>query len=128
MTIVGVGLDLVKIARVQAIAERWRERFLTRLYTEAEQTYCFKRAAPYASLAARFAVKEAVLKALGTGWSDGIRWVDIQVLNDLHGRPVATVGGRVADLLREAGVTGIHISLSHDADYAVAQAVLTKDS
>jgi holo-[acyl-carrier protein] synthase len=128
MTIVGIGLDLVKIARVQALAERWRERFLERLYTESERRYCFERAAPYASMAARFAVKEAVLKALGTGWSAGIRWVDIQVLNDAQGRPVATADGRVGALLREAGVTGIHVSVSHDADYAVAQAILTKES
>jgi holo-[acyl-carrier protein] synthase len=128
MTIVGIGLDLVKIARVQAIAERWRERFLERLYTEAERRSCFERASPYASLAARFAVKEAVLKALGTGWSAGIRWVDIQVLNDAQGKPVATAAGRVGALLREAGVTAIHISVSHDADYAVAQAILTKES
>jgi holo-[acyl-carrier protein] synthase len=128
MMIVGIGLDLVKIARVQALAERWRERFLERLYTESERRYCFERAAPYASMAARFAVKEAVLKALGTGWSAGIRWVDIQVLNDAQGRPVATADGRVGALLREAGVTGIHVSVSHDADYAVAQAILTKES
>jgi holo-[acyl-carrier protein] synthase len=125
--IVGIGLDLVKIARLQAIAERWRDRFLVRLYTEAERRYCFRRASPYASLAARFAAKEAVLKALGTGWSAGIRWVDIQVLNDAQGKPVATAAGRAGALLREAGVTGIHISLSHDADYAIAQAILTRE-
>ena len=72
-------------------------------------------------------MKEAVLKALGTGWSGGIRWVDIQVLNDPAGRPVATANGRVEALLQEAGVTGIHISLSHDADYAIAEAILTAD-
>jgi holo-[acyl-carrier protein] synthase len=66
------------------------------------------------------------LKALGTGWSDGIRWQDIQVLNDRTGQPRATVTGRVKTLMRRAGVTNIHISLSHDTDYAVAQAVLTK--
>lgn len=127
MTIVGIGLDLVKVDRVRALAERWQDRFLSRLYTEAERQACLKKAAPYASLAARFAAKEAVLKALGTGWSEGISWRDIQVLNDRTGRPQATVTGRVRTLMRRAGVTGIHLSLSHDADYAVAQAVLVKD-
>lgn len=125
MRIVGIGLDLVKIERIHALAERWQERFLGRLYTETERRYCFERAAPYASLAARFAAKEAVLKALGTGWTAGVSWQDIQVVNDGHGRPSALVQGRAGDLLREAGVTDIHLSLSHDADYAVAQVVLT---
>ncbi|MBM4124650.1 MAG: holo-[acyl-carrier-protein] synthase [Nitrospira sp.] len=127
MTIVGVGLDLVKITRIQALAERWQDRFLHRLYTDEERRYCLKRASPYASLAGRFAAKEAVLKALGTGLAGGIRWVDIQVLNDPNGKPVATVSGRAETLLREAGVTGIHVSLSHDADYAIAEAVLTRE-
>lgn len=127
MKIVGIGLDLVKITRIRSLMERWQDRFLQRLYTEEERRYCLKRASPYASLAGRFAAKEAVLKALGTGWADGIRWVDIQVLNDKNGKPVATVTGRAETLLHEAGVTGIHVSLSHDADYAIAEAVLTRE-
>lgn len=128
MRIIGIGLDLVKIERIRALAERWRERFLERLYTEAERRYCFERVSPYASLAGRFAAKEAILKAMGTGWSAGISWQDIQVVNDRSGKPVAQVQGRAGALLREAGVTDIHISLSHDADYAIAQVVLTKES
>ena len=127
MRIVGIGLDLVKIARIHGLVDRWQERFLSRLYTDAERHYCFKRASPYASLAGRFAVKEAVVKALGTGWSAGIRGLDIQVLTDANGKPVAKVDGRAATLLRDAGVTDIHVSLSHDADYAIAQVVLTAD-
>ena len=127
MKIVGIGLDLVKITRIRSLMERWQDRFLQRLYTEEERRYCLKRASPYASLAGRFAAKEAVLKALGTGWTDGIRWVAIQVLNDKNGKPVATVTGRAETLLREAGVTGILVSLSHDADYAIAEAVLTRE-
>ncbi|MDA2911160.1 MAG: holo-ACP synthase [Nitrospirales bacterium] len=127
MAIVGIGLDLVRIARIRSLTERWQERFLNRLYTDEERHYCFRRALPYASLAGRFAAKEAILKALGTGWSVGVRWLDIQVLNDSAGRPVATVYGRVADLTREHHVTGIHVSLSHDDEYAIAEAVLTND-
>ncbi|WP_447974875.1 holo-ACP synthase [Nitrospira sp. Kam-Ns4a] len=128
MTIVGIGLDLVKIARIRALAETWQARFLDRVYTEAERAYCLQRAAPYASLAGRFAAKEALLKALGTGWAGGVSWRDIQVLNDAAGRPRAVVGGRTEALLREAGVTAIHVSLSHDGDYAMAQVVLARDS
>ncbi len=128
MKIVGIGLDLVKIARIRALTERWDERFLRRLFTEAERRECLARPSPHASLAGRFAVKEAVLKALGTGWAVGVKWVDIQVLNDDGGRPVATVGGGVEALTRKAGVTQIHVSISHDGDYAIAQVVLTNDS
>ena len=127
MSIVGIGLDLVSIARVRSIAERRKDRFLNRLFTEEERAYCLSRASPYASFAGRFAAKEAILKALGTGWSAGVSWLDITVLNDSAGRPSATVRGRVAELTRKAGVTNIYVSLSHDAEYAIAEAVLTKD-
>jgi holo-[acyl-carrier protein] synthase len=127
MSIVGIGLDLVKIVRIRTMTDRWQERFLHRLYTDAERRYCFSLASPYPSLAGRFAVKEAILKALGTGWTGGVRWVDIQVLNDPSGKPVATVQGRTGALMREAGVTGIHVSLSHDAEYAIAEAILTRE-
>jgi holo-[acyl-carrier protein] synthase len=125
--ICGIGIDLVRVERVRAITERWQARFLDRFYTQAERRACMNKAAPYASLAARFAAKEAVFKALGTGWSDGVSWRDIQVLNDRSGRPRATVSGRLKTLMKRAGVTGIHVSLSHDADYAVAEAVLTRN-
>ena len=128
MSIVGIGLDLVKIARIQALAERWQDRFLHRIYTDAERRTCLERASPYASLAGRFAAKEAVLKALGTGWSEGLSWHDIQILNDGRGRPVVSVHGKADALVRLAGVTHIHVSLSHDSEYAVAQAILTADS
>lgn len=127
MRVIGIGLDLVKIDRIRHLTERWQERFLNRLYTDAERHYCLKRPSPYASLAGRFAVKEAMVKALGTGWSAGIRWTDIQVMPNRSGQPVATADGRTAVLLHQAGVTGIHVSLSHDADYAVAQVLLTAD-
>jgi holo-[acyl-carrier protein] synthase len=128
MKIIGIGLDMIRIDRVRVASERWKDRFLLRVFTETERRYCFERTFPYASLAARFAVKEAVLKALGTGWSQGIRWLDIEVQNDPFGRPSASVGGRTRQLLHERGATGVHISLSHDGEYAVGEAVLTADS
>lgn len=127
MQIFGIGLDLVKISRIQSLVERWQDRFLLRLYTDAERELSLKRASPYTFFAGRFAAKEAILKALGTGWSNGVSWLDIQVINDSTGRPIATVAGRTAMLAREAGITDIHVSLSHDADYAIAEAILTKD-
>lgn len=128
MSIVGIGLDLVKIARVEAMARRWQDRFLQRVYTEDEQRASFRRASPYASLAGRFAAKEAMLKALGTGWAAGVSWRDIQVLNEVGGRPVATVRGRTGVLVQQAGVTRIHVSLSHDGDYAMAEVILTNET
>ena len=128
MSIVGIGLDLVKISRIEAIARRWQDRFLQRVFTEDECHVSFSRACPYASLAGRFAAKEAMLKALGTGWSAGVSWRDIQVLNDIGGKPVATARGRTAVLAQQAGVTRIHVSLSHDGDYAIAEVILTNDT
>jgi holo-[acyl-carrier protein] synthase len=128
MSIVGIGLDLVNIARVEAIARRWQDRFLQRVYTEDERRASFDRPWPYASLAGRFAAKEAMLKALGTGWSDGVSWQDIQVLNEVGGRPVATIRGRTGMLAQQAGVTRIHVSLSHDGDYAIAEVILTNET
>jgi holo-[acyl-carrier protein] synthase len=128
MSIVGIGLDLVNIARVEAMARRWQDRFLERVYTEDERRSSFGRPSPYASLAGRFAAKEAMLKALGTGWSGGVSWQDIQVLNEMGGRPVATVQGRTGILAQQAGVTRIHVSLSHDGDYAIAEVILTNET
>jgi holo-[acyl-carrier protein] synthase len=128
MKIIGIGLDLIRIDRVRLLAERWKDRFLQRVFTETERRYCFGCSSPYPSLAARFAVKEAVLKALGTGWSQGVRWLDIEVRNDAAGRPLVSVGGRTQQLLFQRGATQIHISLSHDGDYAVGEAILTGDA
>jgi holo-[acyl-carrier protein] synthase len=127
MSIIGIGVDLVHITRIRQMTERWQTRFLHRLYTEEERRLSSRRVSPYAFLAGRFAAKEAILKALGTGWSVGVGWLNIEVLNDETGRPCATVNGRAETLLREAGVTGILVSLSHDGEYAVAEALLIKD-
>jgi holo-[acyl-carrier protein] synthase len=127
VAVVGIGIDLVKVDRIRNLVLRWQDRFLNRLFTEEERRECFRRAAPYPSLAARFAAKEAVLKALGTGWSEGIRWMDIQVVNDASGKPVVQVAGRVETLIRQAAASRIHLSLAHDGDYAMAEAVLTRE-
>lgn len=124
--IAGIGIDLVKIKRIQEAVQRWDKRFLNRVFTPLEQRYCFARLDPYPHLAGRFGVKEAVFKALGTGWRKGVRWTEIEVLNDPQGKPVASVTGGVKQRMADLGVTEIHVSISHDTDYAIAQVVLVK--
>ena len=80
--IVSIGIDLVRIDRLQSIATRWDDRFLARVYTQAERDACFARAIPFSALAGRFALKEAMFKALGTGWGAGVRWVEVEVYTD----------------------------------------------
>ena len=122
--IYGVGVDLVKIPRIKEAVKRWDRRFLNRIFTPIEQEYSYRQKQPFLHLAGRFAVKEAVLKALGTGLSSGIRWVEIEVVNQPSGKPEVRVSGKVKTLMRQRGVKEIYVSISHDTDYSVGQAVL----
>jgi holo-[acyl-carrier protein] synthase len=124
--IVGIGIDLVKISRIQEAVQRWDKRFLNRVFTPLEQQYCYARLDPYPHFSGRFAVKEAVFKAMGTGWRSGIRWSEIQVLNDNKGKPAVSVSGKIKQVMSDLGVTEIHVSISHDTDYAIGQVVLYK--
>ena len=124
--IVSIGIDLVRIDRLQSIAQRWENRFLARVYTRSERDACFARATPFPALAGRFALKEAVLKALGTGWSAGISWLDIEISTDTAGKPMIHASGTVKTLLESKQVSTIHASTSHDAHYAIGQVILTK--
>jgi holo-[acyl-carrier protein] synthase len=124
--IIGIGIDLVRVRRIRAAAERWRERFLNRVFTPSERAYAFDCARPYPRLAARFAAKEAVFKALATGWSDGVRWTDVEVAHTATGAPTVQVHGRLQRLLRQRGVSEIRLSLSHDGDYSLAQVILVR--
>lgn len=126
--IVGSGIDLVQINRIRQATERWRERFLNRVFTPAERTYAFRFAHPYPRLAARFAAKEALLKALGTGLSAGTRWTEIEILSGQAGPPTVRVSGTVESLIRRLGVRDIRLSLSHDGDYSIAQVILVAES
>lgn len=120
--ILGIGIDIIEIARVRTALGR--PGLAGRVFTAAEQSYCDSRGAQrFASYAARFAGKEAVLKALGTGLVKG-RWLDVEILPDAAGRPVASLAGYFSELAAALGVAGIHISLSHARDYAAAQAIL----
>ncbi len=116
-----VGVDIIEIERVAAVIERWRERFLTRVYTEAELRYCRGR---IPELAVRFAGKEAITKALGTGIL-GLAWREMEILADPLGKPTVTLHGRARARAESVGLVQFAISLSHSRDYAVAMVVAT---
>jgi len=126
--IYGIGVDLVKVQRIELAVKRWDRRFLDRIFTPIEQAYCYRHKKPMIHLAGRFAVKEAVLKALGTGLSLGIRWIEIEVVNRTNGQPTVRVSGKVEKLMRENHVEAIHVSISHDTDYSIGEAVLSTAS
>jgi holo-[acyl-carrier protein] synthase len=115
------GIDIVEVKRVKRLVERWGDRFLHRVFTPIEINYCKGKSSPEQSLAARFAAKEAILKAIGTGLSQGIRWTSMEIVNDKNGRPSVNLGKRIKDKI---GDKRILISMSHIKEYAVAQAIL----
>lgn len=123
--IVGIGIDLVKISRIQKAGKN-NAAFLERVFTERERAYCSRQKYPAQHYAARFASKEALLKAFGTGWSAGMKWTDIEVLHGEGGGPIVNIIGRVKDLADLKGVKQILLSYSHDEGYAVAQAILVE--
>lgn len=122
--IVGIGVDVVSVARIEHSIGRHGHAFLARVFTPAEIAYCEAHREKYSRYAARFAAKEAVMKALGTGWRQGIRWVDVEVLNEDSGRPVLRLAGRCRQLAEALGVRHLHVSLTHDHQVAIAQVVL----
>ena len=124
--VVGIGIDLVEIHRMKKAVEN--PLFVQRVFTSAEQTYCISRGRQgAASYAARFAAKEAVMKALGTGLAGGGTWQDVEVLPDDQGKPVMKLTGYFAQLAESLGVAQIFVSLSHAQEYAVAQVLLWRD-
>jgi holo-[acyl-carrier protein] synthase len=122
----GLGVDIVEIDRMRTALTR-HPRMRERIFSEAERAYCDKRNKPEIHYAMRFAAKEAVLKALGTGFSNGIRFTDVEVLRDDRGRPVPKLSGRAAEYAAEAGVLELHLSLSFTHANAVASAVAITD-
>ena len=121
----GIGIDITEVSRIESLAEQ-HEQFLTRVYTEREINYCSRKKNKYQHFAARFAAKESVLKALGVGWAQDIKWTDIEVVNDSYGRPRINTYGAVKKLLEQREVKEILISLSHISHYAIASAQLVK--
>jgi holo-[acyl-carrier protein] synthase len=122
-SITGLGVDIVEIDRMRLALER-HPRMKERIFSAEERAYCDARNRPYIHYATRFAAKEAVLKALGMGFSGGIRFTDVEVLRDERGRPVPRLTGRAAEIAAEAGVVEMHLSLSFTHTTAVASAVV----
>jgi len=123
--ILGIGIDLVKVDRIEQALSRWAEGFTMRVFTEGELRYCMGQKRPAQHLAARFGVKEAVMKAFGTGWSGGVSWKDVEVTRDASGRPAVQLDGKLKELAGSMGVKETLVSFTHDGSYAVAQAILT---
>ena len=109
---------------MEEVFVRRGERFRARVFTEGEITYCERRASKLASYAARFAAKEAAMKALGTGWADGVGWVDIEVISEANGAPALQLHGRALERMRELGAIKAHISLTHSGNLAIAEVLL----
>jgi len=122
--IIGSGIDLVEIERIQHSMDRYGQRFLDRVYTAAEQAYCLRRRKAAESLAARFAAKEAGAKALGTGISRGVNWLEIEVLREPGGRPSLRFHGRAAEIAARLGARHAALSITHTATLAMASVVL----
>lgn len=122
--IVGLGTDMIEIARVQQSMDRFGERFLSRVYTTAEIAYCRRKKNAAESFAARFAAKEAAAKALGTGISRGVSWLEIEVTRERSGKPGLQLSGRAAELACELGVTRFTVSLTHGRELAMAVVLL----
>lgn len=125
--IVGMGVDIAETPRIAQTLKRHGERFLKRLYTSQEIAYCEKFRNKAERYAARFAAKEAAFKALGTGWREGIRWLDVEVTHQPSGKPELLLSGRAEELARKLGVTRTAVSISHADRYVVAQVILESD-
>jgi len=122
--ILGIGVDICNVDRLSELRRKYGPRFLDRVFTPVEQQRCGAGPGCDERYAARFAAKEAVMKALGTGWNRGLTFADIQVATEDSGRPVVTICGGARELADRLGVAHIHISLSHERDNAVAFVVL----
>jgi len=122
--IVGSGIDVVEVPRVATAIERFGERFVQRVFTEEEIRYCQSKANRVERFAARFAAKEAGMKALGTGWNHGVRWRDLEVRRQPGGRPTLMFHGKAAAFATELGVQHVALSLTHTAAEAIAQVIL----
>jgi holo-[acyl-carrier protein] synthase len=118
--IVGMGIDIAEVERIQAAIEKRGAAFLKRIYTPKEAAYCERFKNKYERYAGRFAVKEAAMKALGTGWQLGVRWVDLAVVREKSGRPTLAISGEAGKIAARLGVKNIAVSITHTAEQALA--------
>jgi holo-[acyl-carrier protein] synthase len=124
--ILGTGVDLAEVDRIRQSIERFGERFVHRIYTDREIAYVERKANRFERYAARFAAKEAGMKALGTGWRGGIQWKDFEVVNLPSGRPTLKLYGEAEKIAGRLGVKSIHLSLTHTAKDALAYVLFEK--
>jgi len=122
--ILGTGIDIIEVSRIESSCEKFGDRFLKRILRPEEIAYCFRHRRPGPFLAARFAAKEAISKAFGTGLGRHVGWLDLEVAHKDSGEPFVILHDRGLTLLRERGARTVHLSLSHTEHYAAAVAVL----
>jgi len=122
--IYGIGIDLVRIERMKDVVEKWDKKFLERVFTKTEISYCYEKKNPYLSLAVRFAAKEALIKAIGS--EVPVSLTDIEISNTPNGRPEIKVNGKLKRFFEEKAIKQALISLSHEKDYGIACVVLEK--
>lgn len=123
MNTIAHGIDVVEISRIAALVDAHGERFLARVFTPEERAHAEGKRNASQHLAARFAVKEAVMKVLGTGWSNGIAWTDIEVVRQPTGRPVLRLYGRASEIARGLGIASWHVSITHTQELAMASVI-----
>jgi holo-[acyl-carrier protein] synthase len=122
--IVGIGTDLAEVGRIRQSIARWGDRFLDRIYTKRERAYAASKANSAERFAARFAAKEAGMKAIGTGWNLGVTWKDFEVVNEALGRPTLRLSGVAQQIANHLRVERISVSLTHTAEVAFAIVML----
>ena len=122
--IVGTGVDLAEVPRVRHLVERFGPRFVERVYTAAEIAYVARKANRFERFAARFAAKEAGMKAIGTGWRHGVTWQDFEVANLRSGKPTLLLHGVAGQVAKKLGVRNVSLSLTHTAEYGMAHVIL----
>lgn len=122
--IVGTGIDIAEVPRIAESIKRFGDRFINRVFTEGEIRYCDSKANRIERYAARFAAKEAGMKALGTGWSHGVTWKDVEVSRQPGGRPTILFHGKAAEFAQKLGTKHIALSLTHTKEFAMAQVIL----
>jgi holo-[acyl-carrier protein] synthase len=126
--IVGTGVDIAETKRIQQSIERYGQRFIQRICTPNEIAYCEKFKNKAERYAARFSAKEAAFKALGTGWGQGVRWLDVEITHQPSGKPELVLSGRAQETARELGVARMSVSISHAEHYVVAQVIFESDT
>lgn len=123
MRVFGIGIDVVEVSRIAAALDRHGESFRAKLFTTAERDYCESRSNPAPHYAARFAAKEAIAKALGTGIGSHAAWLDLEIVHNPHGAPHVGLSGAAQSFAHDHGITEIQISLTHTQYYAAANAI-----